>query len=170
MMERRNGLADSASAGRSTQIVCVPSYAAQFQSPLRAHAARFTRYEITYRCLDYSTERTIGKWHTRCYSMNNETGVALGLGALIGLERQFTHHEAGLKTSALVAAGSALFVSMANSFSEPDRIVAQWKCWRQCWWWLRIYCRGTYATRFRRGKGRGRLDSGHSLPRLLCRV
>jgi putative Mg2+ transporter-C (MgtC) family protein len=51
--------------------------------------------------------------------------LALGLGAMIGLERQFSHHEAGLKTSALVAAGSAMFVLMANSFSEPDRIVAQ---------------------------------------------
>src|SRR6266404_4364480 len=76
--------------------------------------------------------------------------------------------EAGLKTSALVAAGSALFVLMANSFSEPDPIVAQWECWRQCWRWLRIYCCGTYATGFRSGMGaRSRLESGHSLPRLL---
>ena len=49
MMQRRNSLADLASAGRPTQIMCVPSYAAQFQSPLRARAARFTRYGITYR-------------------------------------------------------------------------------------------------------------------------
>jgi hypothetical protein len=49
MMQRRDSLANIASAGRSTQVVCVPSDAAQFQSPLRALAARFTRYEITYR-------------------------------------------------------------------------------------------------------------------------
>lgn len=51
--------------------------------------------------------------------------VALGLGAVIGVERQLRNHEAGLKTNALVAAGSALFVMMARTFGEPDRIVAQ---------------------------------------------
>lgn len=51
--------------------------------------------------------------------------VALGLGAAIGLERQLRNHEAGLKTNALVAAGSAIFVMMACTFGEPDRIVAQ---------------------------------------------
>ncbi len=51
--------------------------------------------------------------------------LALGLGSCIGLERQFQHHEAGLKTNALVAAGSAMFVMMASFFGEPDRIVAQ---------------------------------------------
>jgi putative Mg2+ transporter-C (MgtC) family protein len=50
---------------------------------------------------------------------------ALGLGAVIGVERQLRNHEAGLKTNALVAAGSALFVMMARTFGEPDRIVAQ---------------------------------------------
>jgi len=44
---------------------------------------------------------------------------------VIGVERQLRNHEAGLKTNALVAAGSALFVMMARTFGEPDRIVAQ---------------------------------------------
>ena len=51
--------------------------------------------------------------------------LALGLGSAIGFERQISHHEAGLKTNALVAAGSAMFVMMASFFTEPDRIVAQ---------------------------------------------
>jgi putative Mg2+ transporter-C (MgtC) family protein len=51
--------------------------------------------------------------------------IALGLGSLIGIERQYRRHEAGLKTNALVAAGSAMFVMMASFFTEPDRIVAQ---------------------------------------------
>lgn len=51
--------------------------------------------------------------------------LALGLGAVIGLERQLRNHEAGLKTNALVSLGSALFVMMAQRFHEPDRIVAQ---------------------------------------------
>jgi putative Mg2+ transporter-C (MgtC) family protein len=51
--------------------------------------------------------------------------LALGLGAAIGLERQLRNHEAGLKTNALVSLGSALFVTMANQFPEPGRIVAQ---------------------------------------------
>lgn len=51
--------------------------------------------------------------------------IALGLGAGIGFERQWQRHEAGLKTNALVCAGSAMFVMMAGFFGEPDRIVAQ---------------------------------------------
>ena len=51
--------------------------------------------------------------------------VALGLGAGIGLERQLRNHEAGLKTNALVSTGSAIFVMMAYTVGEPDRIVAQ---------------------------------------------
>jgi len=51
--------------------------------------------------------------------------LALGLGALIGLERQLRNHEAGLKTNALVATGSAMFVMMAATFGTPDRIVGQ---------------------------------------------
>jgi putative Mg2+ transporter-C (MgtC) family protein len=51
--------------------------------------------------------------------------VAMGLGALIGLERELRNHEAGLKTNALVATGSSIFVMMACTFSTPDRIVGQ---------------------------------------------
>ena len=51
--------------------------------------------------------------------------LALGLGALIGLERQLRNHEAGLKTNALVAMGSATFVMMAGTFQTPDHIVGQ---------------------------------------------
>ena len=51
--------------------------------------------------------------------------LALALGAVIGLERELQNHEAGLKTNALVAFGSALFVTMAQRFHEPDRIIAQ---------------------------------------------
>lgn len=51
--------------------------------------------------------------------------LAMLLGAVIGIERQLRNHEAGLKTNALVSAGSAMFVMMAASFGEPDRIVAQ---------------------------------------------
>jgi len=51
--------------------------------------------------------------------------IALGLGSAIGFERQWQKHEAGLKTNALVCAGSAMFVMMAAFFGEPDRIVAQ---------------------------------------------
>jgi len=50
---------------------------------------------------------------------------AVLLGAVIGLERQLRQHEAGLKTNALVSAGSAIFVAMAYTVGEPDRIVGQ---------------------------------------------
>jgi putative Mg2+ transporter-C (MgtC) family protein len=36
--------------------------------------------------------------------------VALGLGAVIGLERKMNDHTAGIHTHALVALGAALFV------------------------------------------------------------
>lgn len=43
--------------------------------------------------------------------------VALALGAAIGVERQISHHMAGLKTNALVATGSALFMVVAASMT-----------------------------------------------------
>jgi putative Mg2+ transporter-C (MgtC) family protein len=55
-------------------------------------------------------------------------GAALGLGLLIGLERQFGQHPAGLRTNALVAAGAALFVLFARSFQssgDTARVAAQ---------------------------------------------
>jgi putative Mg2+ transporter-C (MgtC) family protein len=60
------------------------------------------------------------------FSMN--IGVALALGAVIGLERQFRQHTAGLRTNALVCLGAALFVSLAQFIdheSSPTRIAAQ---------------------------------------------
>ena len=55
-------------------------------------------------------------------------GAALGFGLLIGLERQFGQHPAGLRTNALVAAGAALFVLFARSFQDSGdtaRVAAQ---------------------------------------------
>lgn len=52
---------------------------------------------------------------------------ALGLGILIGLERQWRQHPAGLRTNALVALGAALFVSMSHLMDDhnsPTRIVS----------------------------------------------
>jgi putative Mg2+ transporter-C (MgtC) family protein len=54
--------------------------------------------------------------------------VALALGALIGAERQLRQRLAGLRTNALVAAGSALFVLVAAFSTDPQgnaRIAAQ---------------------------------------------
>jgi putative Mg2+ transporter-C (MgtC) family protein len=53
--------------------------------------------------------------------------VALALGILIGLERQWRQHPAGLRTNALVALGAALFVSMSRLMDDqgsPTRIVS----------------------------------------------
>jgi len=54
-----------------------------------------------------------------------KSSIALGLGAVIGLERQLRNHEAGLKTNALVALGTALFTTIGLHFKEPDRVIAQ---------------------------------------------
>src|SRR5215510_6244851 len=54
--------------------------------------------------------------------------LALVLGALIGLERQWHHRLAGLRTNALVAIGSAGFVVLGVltvGESSPTRIAAQ---------------------------------------------
>ena len=57
-------------------------------------------------------------------------GAGVGLGALIGLERQYRARMAGLQTNALVAAGATLFVLLsAHGFSgataDPTRVAAQ---------------------------------------------
>jgi len=55
-------------------------------------------------------------------------GSALGLGLLIGLERQWGQHPAGLRTNALVCGGAALYVFMARAFNsgtETARVAAQ---------------------------------------------
>ena len=46
--------------------------------------------------------------------------VALFLGGLIGLERQFRQHPAGLRTNALVCVGAALFVSLTHLMGDHD--------------------------------------------------
>lgn len=60
--------------------------------------------------------------------------VAVGLGMLIGLERVLVHKEAGMKTHALVAMGSAIFVIISEMiFSkygsvgglDPTRVASQ---------------------------------------------
>jgi putative Mg2+ transporter-C (MgtC) family protein len=43
--------------------------------------------------------------------------IALCLGAAIGVERQISHHMAGLKTNALVSTGAALFMVVAASIT-----------------------------------------------------
>jgi putative Mg2+ transporter-C (MgtC) family protein len=54
--------------------------------------------------------------------------TALGLGVLIGIERQWRQRAAGLRTNALVAVGAAAFVALAklvDSEPSPTRIAAQ---------------------------------------------
>jgi putative Mg2+ transporter-C (MgtC) family protein len=55
--------------------------------------------------------------------------LAAGLGAAIGLEREYRRKPAGLRTNILIALGSALYTSltlvMAAGGGTPDRISAQ---------------------------------------------
>ncbi len=57
------------------------------------------------------------------------TSIALVLGALIGIERQWRHRTAGIRTTALVSLGSAIFTSLSvvmhGSSAEMARIAAQ---------------------------------------------
>ncbi|MBZ5557823.1 MAG: MgtC/SapB family protein [Acidobacteriia bacterium] len=54
--------------------------------------------------------------------------LAAGLGAAIGIEREFRHKSAGLRTNMLIALGSALFTVMSIRFAAaagtPDRIAS----------------------------------------------
>lgn len=56
-------------------------------------------------------------------------GCAFLMGALIGLERQFRQHNAGLRTNILVALASAAFtvlsVTMTTNGGDPSRVAAQ---------------------------------------------
>ena len=58
----------------------------------------------------------LGTWKKRVvmdyYDFIVNVYSALGLGLLIGLEREFRQHPAGLRTNALVCVGSALFMSL----------------------------------------------------------
>jgi len=55
--------------------------------------------------------------------------LAVGLGAAIGIEREFRHKPAGLRTNMLIALGSALFtilsIHLAEQGGTPDRVSAQ---------------------------------------------
>jgi putative Mg2+ transporter-C (MgtC) family protein len=57
--------------------------------------------------------------------------IAIGLGAAIGLERQWRLRTAGIRTNALVSAGAALFVVLGavglgeNANADPTRVAAQ---------------------------------------------
>ena len=55
--------------------------------------------------------------------------LAAGLGGAIGLEREFRHKPAGLRTNMLIALGSALFsilsVELGAAAGSPDRVAAQ---------------------------------------------
>lgn len=54
--------------------------------------------------------------------------VAVILGSVLGAEREYHHHPAGLRTMALVAGGSCLFSSIGGLIvggGDPTRIAAQ---------------------------------------------
>jgi putative Mg2+ transporter-C (MgtC) family protein len=55
--------------------------------------------------------------------------VAAALGAVLGVEREFRHKAAGLRTNILIAVGSALFtivsIRMGQAAGSADRIAAQ---------------------------------------------
>jgi putative Mg2+ transporter-C (MgtC) family protein len=53
--------------------------------------------------------------------------VALFLGISIGLEREYHHHAAGLRTMAAVSVGSCLFsvIGLFSMHTDPTRIAAQ---------------------------------------------
>jgi putative Mg2+ transporter-C (MgtC) family protein len=55
--------------------------------------------------------------------------LAAGLGGAIGLEREYRHKPAGLRTNMLIALGSALFavlsIEVGAGAGSPDRIAAQ---------------------------------------------
>lgn len=56
------------------------------------------------------------------------TAAALLMGVMIGVERQWRQHTAGLRTNALVALGAALFVGLSGLIdreASPTRIAAQ---------------------------------------------
>jgi putative Mg2+ transporter-C (MgtC) family protein len=56
--------------------------------------------------------------------------LAAALGGVLGLEREFRHKSAGLRTNILIAVGSALFTIMSlnlagSSGGDPTRVAAQ---------------------------------------------
>jgi putative Mg2+ transporter-C (MgtC) family protein len=55
------------------------------------------------------------------WSFVADVGAALLLGLVIGVERQWRQHPAGLRTNALVALGAALFVGLSSLVGEENR-------------------------------------------------
>ena len=58
------------------------------------------------------------------------TGCAFLMGTLIGMERQYRQHSAGLRTNVLVAVGAAAFTILSVTMTsggtgDPSRIAAQ---------------------------------------------
>jgi putative Mg2+ transporter-C (MgtC) family protein len=66
---------------------------------------------------------------TTIYDVFLRLALAAGLGGAIGLEREYRHKPAGLRTNMLIALGSALFsvmsVQLGSGAGSPDRIAAQ---------------------------------------------
>jgi putative Mg2+ transporter-C (MgtC) family protein len=60
------------------------------------------------------------------FTMN--TGAALLMGSVLGFERHYRGHPAGLRTNALVSVGSALFVAVSillkSNLTEPTRMAS----------------------------------------------
>lgn len=56
-------------------------------------------------------------------------GLAMVLGLFIGLEREYSHKSAGLRTSSLIAIGSAIYVLLSISITQTNgdvtRIIGQ---------------------------------------------
>jgi putative Mg2+ transporter-C (MgtC) family protein len=66
---------------------------------------------------------------TTIYDVFLRLALAAALGGAIGLEREYRHKPAGLRTNMLIALGSALFsvmsVQLGSGAGSPDRIAAQ---------------------------------------------
>ncbi|MDB5313817.1 MAG: putative Mg(2+) transport ATPase [Gemmataceae bacterium] len=61
------------------------------------------------------------------WTFTGNVALALLFGVLIGLERQYRQHPAGLRTNALVCVGAALFVSLSGLMSDtqsPTRVAS----------------------------------------------
>jgi putative Mg2+ transporter-C (MgtC) family protein len=52
-------------------------------------------------------------------------GWALLCGGLIGLEREYRGHDAGIRTNALVAVGAAMFTMVSQILGDAGRVAAQ---------------------------------------------
>src|ERR1700681_3098978 len=72
-----------------------------------------------------STEHTVHNMTILEFTLR--LALALLLGSIVGLERQYRQRMAGLRTNALVSVGAALFVMLAplGSAGDPTRIAAQ---------------------------------------------